>query len=321
MYGIKILFFQVAVLYTESGEPEGAGWFEGIIEGIKQAFSDMVEGIFTRLGGEINRIILEFFQTQLANLYNWLASTTLSFSNTIFSHGFVLSWFSVISLLAKLCFFVGLTLYIANTCVKMSHGKKLLIANDIKTYVLYLAFGWFGVDGAVLMFQQVNKFFIDNLITQHEKSLESIVMSELMGVGDVVVVEILMFIVIIICFVSFLFNIMKRIGYIFALISVIPIYMLSFSKGYSSGFFSWLRMFASCSITFFLQYVMFYLGVNLLIANAFILAIVLFVSVPVVPRVLAQFGSGTTSLGDILSDVGNTAKQGASMATTVATGI
>lgn len=324
MSTMKIWLFNAAVFFSTSGgtPEEGNSNFLGeIINTIKNGFSNIATDIFGRLGDEMSRIILEFLQTQLINLFNWLSGIILNFSSDVFSNPIIVSWFSVVSLLAKLCFFVGLTIYIANACIKMSSGRKLLMASDLKTYMFYLVLGWFGVDGAVIIFREVNTFLANNLITQNTQTLESDVLITYLEPGGVAIVEIVMLIVVIICFVSFLISVMKRIGYIFALISVIPIYMLSFSKGYSSGFFSWLRMFASCTITFFLQYIIFYLGINILIANKFVLAVLFFVSIPVVPLVLAQFGSGTTTMGDILSDVTSTAKQGVSMATSAATGI
>lgn len=312
---LKTLFFQASVLSISNT-------FDDIIEAItgaiQSAFDGLLGGIFDRLETEINRIILEFFQEQITNIYNWLSSLVLTFSGNVFSNDLVVSWFSVVSLLAKLCFFVGLTLYISNVCIRMSEGRKLMVLNDLKSYVLYLGLGWFGVDGAVLLFRETNNFFANHLIAEGIDSIESAVFINTMGIDDMITLEIIVLIIVIICFVVFLVNIMKRIGYLFALISVIPIYMLSFSKGYSNGFFSWLRLFVSCTVTFFLQYFMFYLGINLLISNAFVLSIIFFLSVPVVPGVLAQFGSGSTSIGDLLSDVAGTAKQGVSTATKVA---
>lgn len=321
----KIQLFAISMGSIESSEssealPNAGQWVQEVLSGLSG-------GLFDQLGTWLGNFILDFIKGVFLNIFNWVIQIVLDLATNVFENPLIASWFDVISLLAKLCLFAGTVIYVANIGIKMSTGRRLIVINDLKTFAMYAALGWFGVDFAIKIFTEVNELFKTNIITEPENSLWSdliIDMGNTMAGGfdatGTVVVQIIIFIIMIICIFSFIFFILKQVVYIFVLISTIPVYMFSFGQGYSSGFFSWLRMFTSATLTYFLQYFLFYLAMSLLISNAFILSILFFSGIPIVPIVLARFGNGTTSFGDILGDVASTAKQSVTLASSTATG-
>ena len=113
------------------------------------------------------------------------------------------------------------------------------------------------------------------------------------------------YLICIIASIYFFWQSMKNSGLMFLHMMTCALYVPSIVRGDQTAMGGWIRQAASIMLTYFFQYLMFYCGLYILYQGNLITALIPFITMFGVPRLLDKFGysSGTGGVGNAVTSI------------------
>ena len=286
-------------------------WISDVINWIGEGVSSVWDNTVLGTVDDITDTIFDaMFQWTYGLIYGAISDifTFINNSNAdIFTLPWVRAFISLFANLAWMLFACGFVVSVFDTAIAYEGGQ-----NNIKTLCLNTLKGFFAVNLVTVVPQNLYSFctslqgsFAHDLISTfvHQSP------SNVIGAAFFVIHELetehtlsgLIFIILFgYCTVKVVLANVKRGGILLCQIAVGSLYMFSVPRGFTDGFYSWMKQVIATCLTAFLQTTILFLGL-LTYETSGILALGLCLSANEVPRIAQMFGLDTSTHINMMS--------------------
>lgn len=256
--------------------------------------------------GAIQGIFQNLWEWWLENvtgaIFDWLTEALIfmaTSSEEFWQEEFVDVLLKISVVMSTISFAVAFVMMLFDAAETLAEEKPIflstMISDSIKALVFLNAAPYIGRAALFLLFDILRSLnWRDSLLENVESWVAGI--SSGFGIG---------FLIFIIGSIYFFWQSMKNSGLIFLHMMTCALYVPSIVRGDQTAMGGWLRQSAAILLTYFFQYLLFYMGVYLIFTGGIIVSLVPFITMFGVPRLLDKFGysSGTGGMGSTVSSI------------------
>ena len=289
-------------------------WLGDLIGSIGDAIGDA----FSSLGEMISNVIwdtmLRWFYEAIYNAVADFFTLMGNMGADIFDLGWVQGTIDLFTLFGWALFITGVVVAIFDVAIEYQSGRA-----NIKTTSLNILKGFFACSLIGMLPVELYKFCITlqntfagdlTAIFTGGQSLNlsgqstSILVGSFSLGGNIVfnLFNILSLIAFAYCVIKIFFQNIKRGGILLVQIAVGSLYMFSVPRGYSDGFYQWIKQVAALCLTAFMQTTLLFLGLITFPENM-LLGLGIMLAANEVPRIAQQFGLDSSAKFNVMSVV------------------
>lgn len=290
------------------------GWIQDLIDSISNAITEAFQYLGTQISNAIwNTMLKWFYET----IYNAVADFFAQMGNMgadIFSLGWVQAVIKLFTLFGWSLFAAGLVVAVFDVAIEYQHGRA-----DIKTTSLHILKGFFACSLIGVVPVELYKFCISlqNTFSHDLTMLFSNIQTVDIAGQSVNVLQssfalsmqvnfnlftILSLIAFAYCVVKIFFANIKRGGILLIQMAVGALYMFSVPRGYTDGFYQWMKQIVALCLTAFMQTTLLFLGLLTFPGNM-LLGLGIMLAANEVPRIAQQFGLDSSVRVNMMSVV------------------
>lgn len=243
-----------------------------------------------------------WFEDTTSKIFDWI-SQSLSFmatgSSEFWQADLVGTLLKVSVVMSSIAFAVAFIVMLFDAAETAAEEKPVyissLVTDCVKGLVFLNAAPHLGKFSMLLLFEILQELnWKDSLAETVNGWMDAI--SSGFGIG---------YLICIIASIYFFWQSMKNSGLMFLHMMTCALYVPSIVRGDQTAMGGWIRQAASIMLTYFLQYLMFYCGLYILYQGNLITALIPFITMFGVPRLLDKFGysSGTGGVGNAVTSI------------------
>lgn len=286
-------------------------WIGDAIDWIGDGISSLWDNTVGSAVDSVTEAIWDIMFEWLFNLIYGAIADLFQFINSTTSDIFTLSWvqafITLFHNLAWMLFVCGLIVAVFDTAIAYESGQA-----NIKNTCLNVLKGFMATSLVTVVPQRLYSFCVDmqgtfatdllgNFIGSTTDTVAGSALSVIIALASDVSLFSLFFIILFgYCTVKVVFANIKRGGILLCQIAVGSLYMFSVPRGFTDGFFNWMKQVIATCLTAFLQTTILYLGLLTYTQHA-LLAVGICLSANEVPRIAQMFGLDTSVRVNMMS--------------------
>lgn len=293
-------------------------WLLNLIAGIGDALGSSLENAGELLSGAIWDTMLHWFYTTIYGAIGEFFASMGNLGAEIFSLGWVLAVVRLFSLLGWALYATGVAVAVFDVAIEYQSGKatiKTTALNVLKGFFACSLLGTLPVSlyqfcvslqsvftrdlaGAMADAQGETLAELSNFVLQGMFAIETGIQCTLFNLLELIAFAY--------CVVKIFFANIKRGGILLIQIAVGSLYLFSVPRGYTDGFYQWMKQVIALCLTAFLQTTMLFLGL-LTFSEHQLLGLGIMLAAKEVPRIAQQFGMDTSARLNVSGIVQTTA--------------
>ena len=286
-------------------------WIGDAIDWIGDGISSLWDNTVGSAVDSVTEVIWDIMFEWLFNLIYGAIADLFQFINNTTSDIFTLSWvqafITLFHNLAWMLFVCGLIVAVFDTAIAYESGQA-----NIKNTCLNVLKGFMATSLVTVVPQRLYSFCVDmqgtfatdllsNFVGSTTNTVAGSALSVIIALASDVSLFSLFFIILFgYCTVKVVFANIKRGGILLCQIAVGSLYMFSVPRGFTDGFFNWMKQVIATCLTAFLQTTILYLGLLTYTQHA-LLAVGICLSANEVPRIAQMFGLDTSVRVNMMS--------------------
>ena len=286
-------------------------WIGDAIDWIGDGISSLWDNTVGSAVDSVTEAIWDIMFEWLFNLIYGAIADLFEFINNTTSDIFTLSWvqafITLFHNLAWMLFVCGLIVAVFDTAIAYESGQA-----NIKNTSLNVLKGFMATSLVTVVPQRLYSFCVDmqgtfatdllsNFVGSTTDTVAGSALSVIIALASDVSLFSLFFIILFgYCTVKVVFANIKRGGILLCQIAVGSLYMFSVPRGFTDGFFNWMKQVIATCLTAFLQTTILYLGLLTYTQHA-LLAVGICLSANEVPRIAQMFGLDTSVRVNMMS--------------------
>ena len=286
-------------------------WIGDAIDWIGDGISSLWDNTVGSAVDSVTEAIWDIMFEWLFNLIYGAIADLFQFINNTTSDIFTLSWvqafITLFHNLAWMLFVCGLIVAVFDTAIAYESGQA-----NIKNTCLNVLKGFMATSLVTVVPQRLYSFCVDmqgtfatdllsNFVGSTTNTVAGSALSVIIALASDVSLFSLFFIILFgYCTVKVVFANIKRGGILLCQIAVGSLYMFSVPRGFTDGFFNWMKQVIATCLTAFLQTTILYLGLLTYTQHA-LLAVGICLSANEVPRIAQMFGLDTSVRVNMMS--------------------
>ena len=286
-------------------------WIGDAIDWIGDGISSLWDNTVGSAVDSVTEVIWDIMFEWLFNLIYGAIADLFQFINNTTSDIFTLSWvqafITLFHNLAWMLFVCGLIVAVFDTAIAYESGQA-----NIKNTCLNVLKGFMATSLVTVVPQRLYSFCVDmqgtfatdllsNFVGSTTDTVAGSALSVIIALASDVSLFSLFFIILFgYCTVKVVFANIKRGGILLCQIAVGSLYMFSVPRGFTDGFFNWMKQVIATCLTAFLQTTILYLGLLTYTQHA-LLAVGICLSANEVPRIAQMFGLDTSVRVNMMS--------------------
>lgn len=286
-------------------------WIGDAIDWIGDGISSLWDNTVGSAVDSVTEAIWDIMFEWLFNLIYGAIADLFQFINSTTSDIFTLSWvqafITLFHNLAWMLFVCGLIVAVFDTAIAYESGQA-----NIKNTCLNVLKGFMATSLVTVVPQRLYSFCVNmqgtfatdllgNFVGSTTDTVAGSALSVIIALASDVSLFSLFFIILFgYCTVKVVFANIKRGGILLCQIAVGSLYMFSVPRGFTDGFFNWMKQVIATCLTAFLQTTILYLGLLTYTQHA-LLAVGICLSANEVPRIAQMFGLDTSVRVNMMS--------------------
>jgi len=286
-------------------------WIGDAIDWIGDGISSLWDNTVGSAVDSVTEAIWDIMFEWLFNLIYGAIADLFQFINSTTSDIFTLSWvqafITLFHNLAWMLFVCGLIVAVFDTAITYESGQA-----NIKNTCLNVLKGFMATSLVTVVPQRLYSFCVNmqgtfatdllgNFVGSTTDTVAGSALSVIIALASDVSLFSLFFIILFgYCTVKVAFANIKRGGILLCQIAVGSLYMFSVPRGFTDGFFNWMKQVIATCLTAFLQTTILYLGLLTYTQHA-LLAVGICLSANEVPRIAQMFGLDTSVRVNMMS--------------------
>jgi len=286
-------------------------WIGDAIDWIGDGISSLWDNTVGSAVDSVTEAIWDIMFEWLFNLIYGAIADLFQFINSTTSDIFTLSWvqafITLFHNLAWMLFVCGLIVAVFDTAIAYESGQA-----NIKNTCLNVLKGFMATSLVTVVPQRLYSFCVNmqgtfatdllgNFVGSTTDTVAGSALSVIIALASDVSLFSLFFIILFgYCTVKVVFANIKRGGILLCQIAVGSLYMFSVPRGFTDGFYNWMKQVIATCLTAFLQTTILYLGLLTYTQHA-LLAVGICLSANEVPRIAQMFGLDTSVRVNMMS--------------------
>ena len=286
-------------------------WIGDAIDWIGDGISSLWDNTVGSAVDSVTEAIWDIMFEWLFNLIYGAIADLFQFINSTTSDIFTLSWvqafITLFHNLAWMLFVCGLIVAVFDTAIAYESGQA-----NIKNTCLNVLKGFMATSLVTVVPQRLYSFCVNmqgtfatdllgNFVGSTTDTVAGSALSVIIALASDVSLFSLFFIILFgYCTIKVVFANIKRGGILLCQIAVGSLYMFSVPRGFTDGFFNWMKQVIATCLTAFLQTTILYLGLLTYTQHA-LLAVGICLSANEVPRIAQMFGLDTSVRVNMMS--------------------